>query len=87
MVPKFKLLSVIFGLAPFSVPAYALEIGVLMASMVMGATIVNLAHHHERPFHAIEGIEWPFLVLFFNSRGCVARADHVAYSQIVGRCI
>jgi len=42
---------------------------VLVASMVMGAVIANLAKHHEYPFHAIEDIEWPFLVIFFVLAG------------------
>jgi len=41
----------------------------LIASMVMGAVITNFAKHHEYPFHAIEDIEWPFLVIFFVLAG------------------
>jgi Kef-type K+ transport system membrane component KefB len=37
--------------------------------MVMGAVVANLASHHERPFHEIEGIEDPFLILFFILAG------------------
>jgi Kef-type K+ transport system membrane component KefB len=37
--------------------------------MVMGAVVANLARHHGRPFHAIEGIEWPFMILFFVFAG------------------
>ncbi len=49
----------------------ALWLGVsfLLASMTMGATVANLARHHTRPFHAIEGIEWPFMILFFVLAG------------------
>ncbi|MBT4493305.1 MAG: cation:proton antiporter [Gammaproteobacteria bacterium] len=46
-----------------------LEVSFLIAAMVMGATVANLARHHERPFHEIEGIEGPFLVLFFLLAG------------------
>ena len=31
--------------------------------------VANIARHHQRPFHAIEEIEWPFLVLFFLLAG------------------
>ncbi len=31
--------------------------------------IVNLATHHERAFHEIENIEWPFMILFFVLAG------------------
>ena len=41
----------------------------LLAAMVMGCSVANLAHHHTRPFHAVEGIEWPFMVLFFLLAG------------------
>jgi len=35
----------------------------------MGMVVAKLARHHERPFHAIDGIEWPFLILFFLFAG------------------
>ena len=37
--------------------------------MVMGAVIANLAKHHKYPFHAIEGIEQVFMVIFFVLAG------------------
>jgi len=46
-----------------------LGVSFLIASMSLGATVTNLARHHTRPFHAIEGIEWPFLILFFVLSG------------------
>jgi Kef-type K+ transport system membrane component KefB len=55
----------------------ALWLGVsfLIASMVMGAVVANLARHHTRPFHAIEGIEWPLLILFFVFAGASLRLE------------
>ena len=49
----------------------ALWLGVshLIASMVMGAVIAGFARHHEYPFHAIEGIEGLFMVIFFVLAG------------------
>lgn len=41
----------------------------ILAAMVLGATVSSLARHHSRPFHAIEGIEWPFMILFFVLAG------------------
>jgi Kef-type K+ transport system membrane component KefB len=41
----------------------------IVTAMVMGVTVASLATHHRRPFHAIEGIEWPFMVLFFVLAG------------------
>lgn len=46
-----------------------LEVSFLIAGMTVGALIVNLARHHNRAFHEIEHIEWPFMVLFFIIAG------------------
>lgn len=46
-----------------------LDVSYLLASMVMGAVVVNLARHHEYPFHAIEGVEDTFMVVFFILAG------------------
>lgn len=45
------------------------EVSYILAAMVMGSIVANFAYHHERPFNAIEGIEWPFLILFFLLAG------------------
>ena len=37
--------------------------------MSAGAIVVNLAKHHRYPFHEIERIEWPFVLLFFIMAG------------------
>lgn len=58
-----------------------LHVSFLLASMVMGCVVANLARHHTRPFHAIEGIEWPFIVLFFLLAGA---SLHVAVLYKVG---
>jgi Kef-type K+ transport system membrane component KefB len=41
----------------------------ILTAMTMGGAVASLAKHHERPFHAIEGIEWPFMILFFVLAG------------------
>lgn len=46
-----------------------LEVSFILASMVLGGVVANFAHHHERPFHAIEDIELPFMILFFVLAG------------------
>jgi Kef-type K+ transport system membrane component KefB len=46
-----------------------LDVSFLVAAMAMGATIANLARHHDYPFHEIENIEWPFMALFFMLAG------------------
>ncbi len=49
--------------------AEILEVSFLLSALVMGGAVANLARHHEQPFHAIENIERPFLVLFFVLAG------------------
>ena len=55
--------------------ALRLDVSPLLSAIVMGATVANLARHHIRPFRAIEGIEWPFLVLFFILAGASLKLD------------
>lgn len=45
------------------------ELSYLIAAMVMGSVIANLAKHHEYPFHAIEGVEGLFMLVFFVLAG------------------
>jgi Kef-type K+ transport system membrane component KefB len=47
----------------------------ILTAMVMGIMVASLASHHDRPFHAIEGIEWPFMVLFFVLAGASLEVD------------
>ncbi|MBW2520548.1 MAG: cation:proton antiporter [Deltaproteobacteria bacterium] len=49
--------------------AFWMEVSFILSSMAMGSVVANLAKHHARPFHAVEGIEWPFLTLFFVLSG------------------
>lgn len=46
-----------------------LGVSYLLAAVVMGAVVANLASHHERPFREIESVEWLFLVVFFLLAG------------------
>jgi Kef-type K+ transport system membrane component KefB len=61
-----------------------LEVSFLIAAMVMGAVISNLARHHEYPFHAIEGIEWPFMVIFFVLAGASLELDSLLSVGLIG---
>lgn len=56
----------------------------LIASMVMGTVIANLATHHEYPFHAIEDIEWPFLVVFFVLAGASLELSALIDAGFIG---
>jgi Kef-type K+ transport system membrane component KefB len=49
------------------------DVSLLLAPMAMGVVVANLARHHRRPFRAIEGIEWPLMVLFFVLSGASLR--------------
>jgi Kef-type K+ transport system membrane component KefB len=61
-----------------------LNVSYLLASMVLGAMVANLARHHKRPFHAIEDIEWPFMILFFILAGASLRLGAVTSIGILG---
>jgi Kef-type K+ transport system membrane component KefB len=50
----------------------------ILSAIVLGAVVANTARHHQRPFRAIEGIEWPFLVLFFLLAGAALHVDMLA---------
>jgi len=61
-----------------------LDVSFLIASMAMGAVIANVAKHHEYPFHAIEGIEWPFMVVFFVLAGVLLELDAMGEIGLIG---
>jgi len=46
-----------------------LGVSYLLAGMVAGALVANLARHHDRAFHEIEHIKWPFMLIFFVLAG------------------
>jgi Kef-type K+ transport system membrane component KefB len=46
-----------------------LQVSFLLSGVVAGIIVVNFAEHHTRPFHEIEHIEWPFMILFFFLAG------------------
>jgi Kef-type K+ transport system membrane component KefB len=61
-----------------------LDVSFLIASMVMGAVVANLATHHEYPFHAIEDIEWPFMVTFFVLAGALLEFSTIKDIGLIG---
>lgn len=61
-----------------------LEVSFLLAGMAAGAVIVNLARHHDRPFHEIERVSWPFLVLFFVLAGAALDPTALALAGPLG---
>lgn len=60
------------------------DVSFLVASIVMGAVIANLASHHDYPFHAIENIEWPFMVIFFVLAGATIDIEMMKTVGMVG---
>jgi Kef-type K+ transport system membrane component KefB len=52
-----------------------LDVSFLLAAMTLGAVVANLAKRHTRPFHAIKGVEAPFLVLFFVLAGASVHVE------------
>jgi Kef-type K+ transport system membrane component KefB len=61
-----------------------LEVSFILASMVLGGVVANFAHHHERPFHAIEDIELPFMILFFVLAGASLHLGSLAEVSLIG---
>ena len=61
-----------------------LDVSFLIASMVMGMVVANLATHHEYPFHAIEDIEWPFMVIFFVLAGALLEFSTLKDIGLIG---
>ncbi len=61
-----------------------LDVSFMLAGMVAGAIIVNLASHHTRPFHEIEDFGWPFMMLFFLLAGASLEVGAFAGIGLVG---
>lgn len=64
--------------------ALYLEVSFLIAAMVMGATVANLARHHDRPFHAISAVDWPVMILFFVLAGASLETDAILTAGTIG---
>ncbi|WP_052367556.1 cation:proton antiporter [Algiphilus aromaticivorans] len=64
--------------------ADALGVSQILAAMVAGCLIANLASHHERPFSEIENIEQPFLVIFFLLAGASFAFDALGQTGLIG---
>lgn len=56
----------------------------LLSAMVLGTTVANVASHHKRPFEAIEGFEWPFLILFFLLAGASLHLESLLNVSSIG---
>lgn len=61
-----------------------LGVSFLIAAIAMGAVITNLARHHDYPFHEIENIEWPFMVIFFLLAGASLEIGTLMHLGLAG---
>ncbi len=61
-----------------------LELSFLLAAMTMGAAVAVRASHHQRPFHAIERVQNPFLILFFLLAGASLEGDMLLAIGVIG---
>jgi Kef-type K+ transport system membrane component KefB len=61
-----------------------LGVSVLLSGIVAGATVANLARHHERAFHEIEHVEWPFMLIFFLLAGATLEVEHLPELGLYG---
>jgi Kef-type K+ transport system membrane component KefB len=64
--------------------AIILNVSYLLACIVLGATVANLAKHHTRPFREIEGASEPFLVMFFLLAGYECNLAALSTLGIIG---
>jgi len=58
--------------------ARRLDVAPLLTAMALGTTVANVARHHERPFHAVEEIEGPFLIVLFVFAGASLEPESLA---------
>lgn len=52
-----------------------MEVSFILASMVMGAVVALVARDEKQPFHMIEDVERPFMILFFTLAGASLDLD------------
>jgi len=63
-----------------------LHVSFLLSAMVLGTVVANFGRHCSRPFHAIEGIESPFMILFFLLAGAKLHIDALIMVGFLGIC-
>jgi Kef-type K+ transport system membrane component KefB len=60
------------------------EVSYLTSAMVLGTVVANFAKHCERPFQAVEKMEWPFLILFFLLAGASLQISALLHVGWIG---
>ena len=61
-----------------------LDVSFLVTGMTVGAVVTNFARHHERAFHEIENLQWPFMILFFLLAGASLEVDALLHLGWIG---
>jgi Kef-type K+ transport system membrane component KefB len=61
-----------------------LDVSVLLSGIVAGTVVANFARHHERAFHEIEHVEWPFMLMFFLLAGATLEVERLPELGILG---
>ena len=61
-----------------------LGVSFLLAGMTVGAVIVNVARHHDRAFHEIRHVQWPFMLLFFLLAGATLEVETLRQIGLLG---
>lgn len=60
------------------------DVSALLAGITAGAVVANFARHHERAFHEIEHVEWPFMLMFFLLAGATLEVDLLPELGVIG---
>lgn len=60
------------------------EFSPLLSAVVLGVVVANFATHHNTPFEAIKGFEWPFLIIFFLLAGASLHLDALFSVGFIG---
>jgi len=56
----------------------------ILGAMAMGSAVTTFAKHHKNPFHAIENIQWIFMIIFFILAGATLELDALVGVGFVG---
>ena len=54
-----------------------LDLSPILTALSMGSVVAGVARHHAQPFNAIEGVEWPFMILFFLMAGASLHLEYL----------
>ena len=64
--------------------ALYLELSTILAAMAMGSAVSTFAKHHQREFHVIKHIRWPFMIMFFLLAGASLHLEALYSIGLIG---